>query len=174
MTSVKFMCLILLSIMSVGVYAKNPASSLIVKANGNETLIFVKPSRMSKAKDSAAKSDMVFDVTFTSDNDSIAIRSTHITEMPEQFDSVMIESATFVKKYPLEKIFIEPHGNKWKSRLCFYISRHAFIEIVSSVNSPAFSFGSMPPLVYIDKNKSWTERKKIFKLMLDIIEYNNE
>lgn len=174
MTHLKILSVLLLSILSVGVNAKDPASSLIIKSAGDETLIFVKQSKMLKVKGSGTRTDMLLDVTYTSSNDSIAIKSTHLTDTPIQLDSVTIETGTLTRRHPLEKIYIEPDGRKWESRLCFNISRSDLLEMISSETPPKFIYGTEPSLTYQDNHKSWEKRISVFKLMLDIIEYNNE
>lgn len=154
--------------------AKNPASSISVKGFGEDMVIFNKPSKMRKTKASSAVSDMSVDFTFTKYNDSVAVKSTHITSLPLQMDSVTIISDNYLAKYPLEKLFVEPDGNRWKTRLCFYMSRHELIEMVSAEIPPIFTFGQTGNIAYCDMEKQWKMRKEILELMLEIIELNNE
>lgn len=154
--------------------AKNPASSISVKGFGEDMVIFNKPSKMRKTKASSALSDMSIDFTFTKYNDSVAVKSTHLTSLPLQMDSVTIKSNNCLMKYPLEKLFVEPDGKRWKTRLCFYMSRHELIEMVLAEIPPIFTFNKNDNIAYCDTEKYWKKRKEILKLMLEIIELNNE
>ncbi len=174
MLRIVFLSIIFLFSTLFGANAKNPSSAILVKGFGDNTLVFYRPSKMPRASSSAALSDMVLDVTISTINDSASIKSTHYTSMPLQIDSVIITSGNFVKKYPIEKIFVESRGRKWEYRLCFNLSKAEFIELTSIETPPVFSFGSEHPLVYADKNKSWNRRKNIFNLMLQIIDLNDE
>ena len=176
MNRLNLIILLLILIAPLGVYARNPSSSLIVKGISGETVVFAKPTKMSRVKISNSKSlsDMTLDLTIISANDSISIKSTHLTDSPIQLDSVTLSTKTFIKRYPLNKIFVEAVGNKWRSRISFDIPRSEFLQLTSSTTPPMFIFGSQSHLIYQDKQKTWDNRKKVYNLMLEIIDINHE
>lgn len=169
-----YICLILFLLTSLAATAKDPASWLLMKGFGDETVIFYKPSKMQKVKTSGALSDMSIDFTATTCNDSVAVKTTHFTTQPMQMDSITVTSDNSVRKYPLEKIYAEPDGKRWKTRLCFCISQQELADLVRGDTPAVFTFGEENPPAYSDNAKAWRERKEVIKLMLDILVINHE
>lgn len=178
MTFLRYILSLVLIVGSIsGIGAKNPASALLIKSTPDATVVFVKPEKMSKAKDSDACKELEYDITAATLSDTIFFTASVITRMPMSTDSITITgSGDFCRTYPLERIFVEPKGDKWISRVRAGMPLAEFKELIALQQSPEFIFapGSPSKVSFQDKQKKWDDRCRIYNLLIEILNRNYE
>lgn len=171
-----FFTLIIAVVLSCPMNAKDPSSALVVKSTADAMVVFAKPTKMSKKKGSAALKDLEYDITALTLCDSISVTASVITATPLVLDSVSVESGVQCCKYSLERIFVEPKGKNWLSRIRFYIPMSDFVFLTSSDVAPIliFSPNSENAPAFEDKRSKWLERKQVYNLIINILNQNHE
>lgn len=158
------------------VNAKNPSSALLVKSTSDATVVFAKPTKMSKKKNSAALKDLEYDVTASTMCDSISITASVITAAPLVLDSVNVECGAQCLTYSLERIFVEPKGENWLSRIRFYVPISDFKSVILSDVAPVIVYSpkSENAPSFEDKKSKWRNRKQVYELIINILNQNYE
>lgn len=159
----------------VGIAAKDPASALIVKSTPDGTVIFAKPEKMSKVKGSTACKDLEYDVTASTLADTVYFTASVLTKTPFATDSITIDGGSaFCRTYPLERIFVEPKGDKWISRVRASLPLPDFKALIAVPQSPEFIYapGGTPDYRFRDKDGKWADRRGIYSLIIEILNRN--
>lgn len=171
-----FFTLIIVVILSYPMNAKDHSSELVVKSTYDAMVVFAKPTKMSKKKGSAALKDLEYDITATTVCDSIGVTASVITATPLVLDSVCVECGVQSLKYSLERIFVEPKGKNWLSRIRFYIPMRDFVFLISLDAAPTFIYSpnSENAPTFEDKRSKWLDRKQIYNLIINILNQNHE
>lgn len=153
--------------------ASSPAKNLIIKSMPDVTVVFVNPASMPKVEGSEAKKDMSYDLTLDSRSDSVSFTASVLTASPTVIDMVQITYGDSCVSLPVEKIFIEPEGSAWQSRLRVYIPKDLFNNLLYCEYSPTFTWGtdaSAP--MFRHKTDKWLSVRQTFRLADEVIGRN--
>lgn len=150
-------------------YASDPRKHLEVKIWPEGTVVFVKPTKMSRMANSTAVKDMEYDIALNTQTDTVIITSTVITEGAIPLDFVQIGD---VGRYPVEKIYTEPISrNHWRNRLSIAIPLAEFRIFTELDEAPTVCFEGAG---FRHTNKKWEDCRRTYLLALEIIKHNKK
>lgn len=149
--------------------AANPQSQLLVKVWTEGTVVFVKPTKMSRTESSIKVSDLEYDIALNTQSDTIIVNCSIVIPKVLPLDSLRIES---MGPYAVEKIYQEPmRGGKWRCRLSVPITMDDFSRIAQMETPPLLSFGEVE---FKHSNKKWEDCKRAYALALETIKLNKK
>ncbi|MBQ8656867.1 MAG: hypothetical protein IJ527_07465 [Prevotella sp.] len=137
----------------------------------NGVLYFIEPMKMHTYDGCASKKDMLFDITYlTNDDDSVSFTTTVITENITKLDSVCIHMGEKTIKTNTEFIYCDPDGSRYVNRIRFYIKWTEWKELYEYPQPYIVDFGNN--LYFAFKPKKWEKERKEIMQIINIIELN--
>jgi hypothetical protein len=165
----RYLCFIplLTLLISFGAFAKK---NIISKTTPDGVVVLIDNNKVSASDNDLKVKHLTYDITLASFSDSVAFTATIVSKDAFKADSASIMNA---KRSKVERIYIEPSGNKWKNRLRFYISYEEFEELKDA---------NTPPMIvwYISDRKysfvlsasNWEKQQATWQYASQIIENN--
>ena len=169
----RLFCVAVICGLATSLHAENLSKHLITKTSPDATVVFVKPCKMKKAAGTAKADDMEYDVTLSTLTDSVYITATVRTPLPINLDSVTIAQGDKSAAYPVEKLYVEPDGKKWTSRVRVTLPRADFDTMAHGSTAPLIKWGADTATVaYRHADKEWDTRRNVFYLSEEILRQN--
>lgn len=104
--------------------AGSPDKQMVFHTAGDDMLVFVKPRKMAKTAESAAVKPLEYDITLSTQTDSVTVTYTLVTKTSTlQTDSTVINGLIHI---PNERIYVEPKSKNWIYRLRFKMAGKDF------------------------------------------------
>lgn len=154
-------------------HAENLSKHVFTKTTPDGTVVFIKPHKIKRDGTTQVLKDMECDIVLTTFSDTVTFTATLITPQPIPFDSVEVSVGNFNSYFPVEKLYIEPTGDNWSSRVRFYTSVSDFTRLYDTSGILRVKWGNnyIAPS-YILKDKDWNKRRQIYKFAFDVISHN--
>jgi hypothetical protein len=114
--------------------------------------------------------NLKYDITLVSFSDSVSFTATIVSKQAFKPDSASISDS---EKLKVEKIYVEPKGDGWKSRLRFYMSYKEFERVKNSETSPIVKwYIANKPYSFSLNDSKWKEQQNTWEYAHTIIENN--
>lgn len=154
-------------------HAENLSKHVFTKTTPDGTVVFVKPHKIKRDGTTQALKDMECDIVLTTFSDTVTFTVSLITPQPISFDSVEVSVGNFNSYFPVEKLYIEPIGDNWSSRVRFYTPVSDFTRLYNTSGILRFKWGyndTAPS--YILNDKDWNKRRQVYRFAFDVISHN--
>ena len=144
------------------------AQHLMTKTDGDQTIAYIDNCKFNAEKNDRGIKNLTYDITALSSTDSVSVTTTIYSDKKFKPDSVVLMGA---KKCAVEKVYIEPKGKKWVSRLRFYITMKEFESIAATSVAPemAWYVGS-DTVAFSIKPKDWEKQRATWQTAIDALD----
>lgn len=156
-------------ITAFAVEAGNPDKQMVFHTAGDDMLVFIKPRKMEISADCPAIKPLQYDITLSTQTDSVAITCTIVTKNANlQTDSTLVNGYL---KIPNERLYIEPKGKNWIYRLRYKMANEDFKQ--AFCNSPKVEL-CFDKCKFIIPAKKQPAESEICRTALTLIEKNKK
>ncbi|MDE6534435.1 MAG: hypothetical protein K2K82_00315 [Muribaculaceae bacterium] len=167
--SLKVLLINAMMALSIAATPANPEKQMVSHSVGDDMVIFVKPRKMPTANKTSSSKPITYDVTLSTQTDSVSVTYTLITKAPTlSADSTGVNG---LRSFANERIYVEPKSKEWVYRLRFKMPAETFRETFCSTDSMELKTGNctflLPP-------KKQTKEAEINRMALKIIELNKK
>lgn len=151
----------------------NPSNEILTKNTPDGTVIFIKPQKMKRCDGIGVLKDLEYDIVLASLSDSVSFTATLITEAPLKLDSVHVSNPGFNAMYPIERLYVEPKGKNWESRVRFYMNIIDFTELALKPGYMSLQWGTQPKApLYRHNSKKWEKFRSVYNFACKVLEQN--
>jgi len=162
---------VLLLLMTSTIYGQNISKHYTSSLQEKGTLYFILPQSGFENKN--IKSNLVYDITYSTKNDTVIFNFSYFDKMKRTLDSVALVNVNQRFSSIANKIFIETKKSEWHYR---YSSKFLFTNINIFFNQP----GNPKIILYTEqgmvelkiKTKIWKKQSSVTKKILTLIKYN--
>lgn len=159
------------AMMAIGVAASpaSPEKQMVSHSAGDDTIVFVKPRKMPTADKAASSKPITYDVTLSTQTDSVSVTYTLTTKVPTlNTDSTGVNG---LRSFANERIYVEPKSKEWVYRLRFKMPSETFRETFCNTDSLELKTGNC---TFLLSPKKQTKEAEINRMALKIIELNKK
>jgi hypothetical protein len=158
---------ILILFISFGAFAKK---NIISKTTPDGVVVMIDRLDIPANDNDYNIKSLKYDITLVSFSDSVSFTATIVSKNAFKPDSASISDSGKLK---VEKIYVEPKGAEWKSRLRFYMSYNDFERVKNSQLSPIVNwYVAGRPYSFVLKNSKWKDQQKTWEYASTIIDNN--
>lgn len=163
----KRITLLILFLIPSSLPAANPLKRIETLIQPEGSVVFIKPQKLPCIK--GKMSDMQYDITITTLNDSVYFSYSIMLDTPLRIDSCQFLLSGDSLTSKAERIYIEPKGKRWIYRLRSGITYDQFNKM-SDLQTPfVFEIGGSSFQHDISK---WNDYVRVYKLAQEIINTN--
>lgn len=135
------------------------------------TVYFIMPQKMSKAENSMAHRDLLFDITCLDTNDTVSVAATIHSAVPVTDSLVVIRAAQGTTyAVPTEVIYRDLSKKGYVNRLKFNLSKREFRTLFAASQPFFLDYGK--GCVFAFTKKKWAEKQQLVNSIMDLMDLN--
>lgn len=136
---------------------------------------FIHPQKGFESKDTGAKKDLIYDITYISTKDSATFTFTYFVKDVLQINNVEIidNTGSVVYSTPATMFYVQPKKKYWQHRATIQIP-HTLLEELYKEKSPyTLTLIGGKSIRYTMKPKTWEKQSGIVSRIFEVVKYNN-